>query len=996
MQRIKFPVLLASVCLFVAVVAGSAIAGTATIAVIADPHFYDTDLGTEGAAFEAYLAQDRKMLVESEAILASAVKMIKARRPDVVLVPGDLTKDGERTSHEKFAGYLAELEAAGIQVVVCPGNHDINNPHAVEFFGAGTSPVDTVTPEAFAAIYDDYGYGEALERDPASLSYLAEPVQGLWVLSLDVAKYENNIADDYPETGGALRPETLAWMLEKLAEAGDLGKKVVAIAHHGFNEHYTGQSVAFGDYVIDDWQSVSDVLANAGLKMVFTGHYHANDITESVSDNGLPTLFDVETGSLVTYPSPIRFLSLSEAGAAIHTEFVTRINQDTGGVSFPEYARNFLYEGLLGIARYTLIYQYGLDEATATYMAPYVASAFAAHYAGDETPGADTLAFIQGLLSSADPTVYFFGQMLGSLWSDLPPADTHAYLDFTLPIRLKAAGTYASGVFDEGAAEIVDYDPATRRLFVVNGDANAIDVLDASDPGNPEKSFDIPLASYGDGVNSVAVKNGIVAVAVQADPKQDDGRVVFFDTDGVFLNQVAAGALPDMLIFTPDGTRVLVANEGEPNDDYDNDPEGSVSIVDISGGVASATVTTVGFGDFNGREADLKAAGVRIFGPDATVAQDLEPEYIAVSGDGATAWIACQENNAVAVLDIAGAAITDIFPLGFKDHSLAENALDVSNKDDVINLATYENLYGMYQPDAIKAFEIDGQEYIITANEGDSRDYDGFSEEKRVKKLDLDPTAFPDASDLQEDEVLGRLNVTTTLGDTDNDGDYDALYSYGARSFSILVPGASGIDMVFDSGSHLEQITAARLPAEFNSNNDENGSFDARSDDKGPEPEAVTVGEIDGGTYAFIGLERIGGIMVYDVSTPETPDFIQYINNRDFTGDAEAGTAGDLGVEGLAFIPAVDSPTGENLLAAANEVSGTTTLFTIETGASAIPGDLTGDGNVDREDIALVRFHLRQPAAAFPAADIDGDGVITVRDARKLTRLCTCPRCACP
>jgi hypothetical protein len=990
-------VFFSAICLATLVAVTSAAAQTASIAVIADPHFYDSDLGTSGAAFEAYLAQDRKMLRESEAILKSALRMIRAKRPDLVLISGDLTKDGERTSHEKFAAYLARLEAAGIQVLVCPGNHDINNPHAVAFDGESTTPVPTVTPAEFADIYDDYGYGEALERDPASLSYLAEPVEGLWVLSLDVAKYENNFADDYPETGGALRPETLSWVLEKLAEARTMGKQVIALQHHGITEHYTGQAFAFGDYVIDDWENLSQTLANAGLKMVFTGHYHANDITETVSEEGLPTLYDIETGSLVTYPAPIRFLTLSEDGAAIHTERVTRIPRSyTGGRPFPEYAYDFLYQGLLGIAQYTLQTQYGLPETQAAFLAPYVADAFAAHYAGDESPDAGTLAFIQGLLADPDETTQFLGGTLYLLWSDLAPADSNTYLDLRGPIELQVAGTYHTDIFDEGAAEIVAFDPVSQRLFVANGFDNAIDILDAADPENPAKVSSIPLAAYGAGVNSVAVNNGVVAVAVEAEIKQDPGSVVFFDTEGDYLNQVVTGALPDMLIFTPDGSKLLVANEGEPDDDYLIDPEGSVSIVDLSAGVAAASVSTATFTAFNGSEAALRAEGVRIFGPGATAAQDLEPEYIAVSADSRTAWVACQENNAVAVLDIATATITEILPLGFKEHSLPENALDASNRDDGVNITTYTNLFGMYQPDAMAALQVAGETYLVTANEGDSRDYDGFSEEERVKDLVLDPGVFPDAADLQENESLGRLKVTTTLGDADADGDFDALYAYGARSFSIFRPTPAGLSLVFDSGSQFERLTAAMLPNAFNANNDDNDSFDSRSDDKGPEPEAVTVGVIGGKTYVFVGLERVGGIMVYDVSDPTAPRFIQYLNNRDFLSPVDSRTAFDLGVEGLAFIPAADSPTGEDLLAAANEVSGTTTLFTINADAPALPGDLDGNEIIDRKDAAIIRFHLRQPAAVFPAADLDGDGTITVLDARKLVRLCTYRRCVCP
>jgi Choice-of-anchor I domain len=428
-------------------------------------------------------------------------------------------------------------------------------------------------------------------------------------------------------------------------------------------------------------------------------------------------------------------------------------------------------------------------------------------------------------------------------------------------IDLTLLGRYESGVFDKSAAEIVAHDPGTQRLFVVDGDSNAIDVLSVSDPEHPGKEFGIPLAVYGVGPTSVAVKDGLVAVAVESDPAQDPGKVVFFDVNGAFLKSLIVGALPDMVTFTPDGTKVLVANEGEPNDAYTVDPEGSVSIIDISGGVESATVTTAGFSAFNGRARMLKAAGVRIFGPGATVAQDLEPEYIAVSSDSQKAWIALQENNAVAILNIPAGRITHILPLGFKSYSQPTTGLDASNKDEAINIATYAGLFGMYQPDAIAAFETFGKQYLITANEGDARDYDGFSEEKRVKELALDPEAFPNAADLQLDEVLGRLKVTDTMGDTDDDGDFDSLkvgyggdtqigdtdddgdfdtlYAYGGRSFSIFRVSPSGLKLVFDSSYQFEQITASMLPEDFNSDNDENASFDSRSDDKGPEPDNV-------------------------------------------------------------------------------------------------------------------------------------------------------------
>ena len=932
--------------------------------------------------------------------------------------------------------------------------------------------------------------------------------------------------------------------------------------------------------------------------------------------------------------------------------------------------------------------------------------------------------------------------------------------------KLQLLSTYETGLFDESAAEIIAHDPNTQRVFVVNANSATIDVLDISDPSNPTRENQIDLSSFGAGANSVAVnESGIVAVAVEANTKQDPGTVVFFNVDGETLGQVNVGALPDMLTFTSDGTKVLVANEGEPNDDYTNDPEGSISIIDISDGVNSLTqanVSTANFSAFIGREEELRSRGVRIFGPETNAAKDLEPEYIAVSPDDNTALVTLQENNAVAVLDINNATIVDILSLGVKDYSrglpnltqfefsnlpvlgttegsqdillgglsglwfegedeegnlkfvtvpdrgpngaptdvdddgenerpfalpdyqarivrftldensrdieiteqilltredgttpitglpniagvdeepvdlsgnllgydpfgadlegivinpaddtfwtvdeyrpaiyhfntdgslinrfvpegtaaLAEteaeagtfgtetlpeeysnrrrnrgfeaialdtdagilysfiqtplqnpdretsdnssvirmlginpstgeavaeyvylleksdlgsspnvdkigdavyggngkffvverdssfdptakkfifeidlkgatnlladdapslpegetleqqtaddlaavgiqavnkikvtnlpsigytagdkveglsllpdgrlavlndndfglldeeipidgtipinsapvpvvlgivdfstlsNQIDPSDKDDGLNLSNWP-VFGLFQPDSIASFESNGKAYYLTANEGDSRDYDNFSEEVRVgdEEYVLDPEVF-EVDAIKDEAALGRLKVTTTEGDIDGDGDYDQIFAYGGRSFSLW--DAAG-NLVFDSGDAFERITGKDFPNNFNSDNDEN-SLDTRSDDKGAEPEAITTGVLDDKTYAFIGLERIGGIMVYDVSEPTEPSFVQYINNRDFTADVETSAVGDLGPEGLKFISPEDSPNGEALLVVANEVSGTTTIyeFTANQTLQGIPGDddlIGGTGN---------------------------------------------------
>jgi hypothetical protein len=281
------------------------------------------------------------------------------------------------------------------------------------------------------------------------------------------------------------------------------------------------------------------------------------------------------------------------------------------------------------------------------------------------------------------------------------------------------------------------------------------------------------------------------------------------------------------------------------------------------------------------------------------------------------------------VIDIAIASVSAIVPLGFKDFSAAGSGMDASGDDGAINIASWP-VNGMYLPDAIVTLPVGDSFVLLTANEGDSRDFeDGFSEEADVADLTLDAAAFPNAADLQAEEAIGGLEVTNTRGDVDGDGDFDELYAFGARSFSIWGPDGA---LLWDSGDQIEQITAAAYPEEFNSTNDENGSFEDRSDNSGPEPEDIVIGQVGDQTYAFIGLERIGGVVVFNVTDPSAPAFVTYVNNRDFAGDPESGTAGDLAPEGLLFIPAGNSPTGEPLLVVANEVSGSVTVFTISAG----------------------------------------------------------------
>ncbi len=521
----------------------------------------------------------------------------------------------------------------------------------------------------------------------------------------------------------------------------------------------------------------------------------------------------------------------------------------------------------------------------------------------------------------------------------------------------------------EFGAEIAAYDAQRELLYVVSGGA-VIEVLDLSNPAAPIQVAAIDLiAAFGApiaGANSIAYKNGLLAVALEAESVTDQGAVAVVDieraiaADNVLdaVKVFTVGALPDMVTFTPDGSKVLVANEGEAavseNDDGSItvvDPEGSISIIDVSGdfaGLSDADVSTADFIGFNAQKAELIADGVRLF-PDATVAQDVEPEYIAVSPDGTKAFVTLQENNAIAIVDIATATVEAIRPLGLKDFS--QSGLDASDRDGVINIQP-QPVFGLYMPDSIAAFDSNGEAFYVIANEGDDRgdaDEPGRGDAIRLKDLAdvvslgrnglmLDPSI--DLA-LLADEALGRLTISSLDGDTDGDGDIDQIVSYGGRSFSVL--DSSG-NIVFDSGDQIARITAELSPELFNANDGDSEEFDNRSDNKGAEPEAITTGVIDGKPYAFVGLERAGGgVLVYELSNPLEPQFVQYIRSDE-----------DIAPEGLNFIAAEDSPSGTPLLTVANEVSNTVAVYEIDAPA---------------ENFTLQLLHLADQEAGIPAFD---------------------------
>ena len=702
-------------------------------------------------------------------------------------------------------------------------------------------------------------------------------------------------------------------------------------------------------------------------------------------------------------------------------------------------------------------------------------------------------AFEGGVILEDNKTVYlgvdntpgFFSKFIADVPGDFTKGKTYVYRHNDDQLRLNHFST-ATGTF----AEISAFDEVNNRIYSTSSNPYGVSVFSFNE-GIVSKIGFIDLTSYGVAPNSVAVYNGILAVAQADSIKTDKGSILFYDKDYKLLNKITVGALPDMVTFSPNGNYVLVANEGEPNDDYSIDPEGSISVINLVNGIANATVSTATFsgvsipagvrvfgrskvvasdlffseyaegtsnnkyleiyngtnstidltsyalpnvgnaptvageyefwnsfpagatigagktyiiahpsadasilakanhtlaflsngddgfalvkggtwndadmdnivdagemtnftkldwiGDFNAQPSGgWDVAGVTAATKDHTLVrksnfsgnsnwanaagtnennsewivksvddwtglgahslinysskeQDMEPEYIAVSADNSTAYVTCQENNAIAVLDIASAKITKVLDLGVKDLSNPDFALDASDKDDSIGyLRNYDNVFSYNMPDAITITSIKGVEYLITANEGDSRDYAGFSEEKRVKDVVLDATAFPEGSVLRKDANLGRMKITITAGDTDGDGDFDKLYGYGGRSFSIWDTEGN---QVFDSKNQFTSILATQFPGNYPAD---------RDDDKGAEPESVTVGVVDGKTFAFVGLERSAGVMVYDISDPANATFVQYYNKN----------GNDRSPEGLVFIDQNKSDNGQAYLISTNE-----------------------------------------------------------------------------
>lgn len=561
-------------------------------------------------------------------------------------------------------------------------------------------------------------------------------------------------------------------------------------------------------------------------------------------------------------------------------------------------------------------------------------------------------------------------------------------------LSIEVVGRFATGAYGKSAAEIVQFHKSSNSAFAINGDANQIEVISLANLGNTAVSSPVSDQSLSSnaftfpaevtvlddlgaeknislgGVNSIAIHDDVMVIAVAANVKQDNGVVLFYTLDqqgqGTYIKAVEVGALPDMVTVTPDGAKVLVANEGEPASDYSVDPEGSISVIEMANNVPADVAKSINmttdmvFSDDNldaedydtdaKRMALLTGYGVKFAGPAGnTVAKDLEPEYIVTADDSKMAYVSLQENNAIGIIDLDDLTI-EVKALGYKDWG--QYQLDFTNKDEVPSFKSIDGLYGMYQPDSLASYTWNNATFIVSANEGDARDYDQYSEEVRVADIiDPDELNMSLSTQLQSqydqsggDDYLGRLKITTVLGDADQDQEFEKLYAYGGRSFSIWDQNAN---LVFDSGDDFGKISSAILGNNFNAAHTENKG-DNRSDDKGGEPEAVDVGVIEGRTYAFIGLERSGDLFIYDITNPFNTAFVNHYNNRDFAVDYELdddldnpcdvnegmdctdiAMAGDLGPESIKFVAAQDSPNNNPLLIIGNEVSGTVTVYQV-------------------------------------------------------------------
>jgi len=390
-------------------------------AVISDTHMYDASLGTTGEAFEKMMYSDRKLLLDSIDLLDFAIDTIIARRVQFVIIPGDLTKDSEHINHRRMTEKLTRLSNAGIAAYVVPGNHDVTNPDSVRFIGNTTEPVPAVSIEEFAQYYSNFGYGSAIMRDTDSLSYIAEPVEGLWLLAIDACRHRENEPGKYAMVSGKISQQTADWIASALREAKNRNKAVMALMHHGVVEHWNGQAKLHPDYLIQDFANFGKFLASWNVRLVFTGHYHAQDITRADFDGG-KFIYDVETGSLVTAPCPVRFVEIRNNNANIRTE--TIVDKIHPGTEFAANATAFVKKTVM-LEAASVLKKFKVSDKDTEIISNAVGDAFTAHYNGDENPALRPPLDKSKLGLWGRIVLKIQQYVLDGLWLDLPPADNN-------------------------------------------------------------------------------------------------------------------------------------------------------------------------------------------------------------------------------------------------------------------------------------------------------------------------------------------------------------------------------------------------------------------------------------------------------------------------------------------------------------------------------------------------------------------------------------------
>lgn len=483
--------------------------------------------------------------------------------------------------------------------------------------------------------------------------------------------------------------------------------------------------------------------------------------------------------------------------------------------------------------------------------------------------------------------------------------------------------TYQAGSYNSGATKYISFDHTVQQLYSINQGALGFDIIDYSDVFKPNVKQTVDVSSFMNHIRSIETSGGDVFVAGDGSSPQLPGKLLIYNSNGVYRKQLSLGVTPDRMKFSPDDITLIIANEGIPDSAYSTDPPGTINVINTSAGVNFITQADVKTVDFTLLDTVAYDSLIHVYdNAGQSPSQDLEPEAIAITSNGQKAIIAIQENNALAVIDIQTASLDEVLGMGYRDYNL--EGLDASDLSKNINIDTHQRLYGIHQPSDIEAFNHMGAEYVLTANQGAPREYAGYDETVRVKNQPVDPSKFSNLSSLLEDTILGRLRVTSAFGDHNGDFLHDSLLAFGSRSISIW--DSTGTE-VWNSGDYIPQVIALLHAANFSSSAVDNSSYKTRSDDMGIEPSTIAVGEIDGKRYAFVGLYQMGGIFIYDITDPLNPVFELYELNRDFSFPASDPMAGDLGPTDLEFVPATKTNLGIALLFVANEVSGSISVY---------------------------------------------------------------------